>query len=82
MDGVELVRRMHAHSSEPMMQQGSQKSLINSRPGAVGLTTPLLTDATGKKLGKSSGNAVWLEPEQTSPYELYQYLRRFDGPPL
>jgi tyrosyl-tRNA synthetase len=38
------------------------------------LTTPLITDrATGKKFGKSEGNAVWLDPEKTSPYEFYQF---------
>ncbi|HET7304916.1 MAG TPA: tyrosine--tRNA ligase [Segeticoccus sp.] len=37
------------------------------------LTTPLMTDAAGNKLGKSEGNAVWLDPEMTSPYSFYQY---------
>ena len=35
---------------------------------------PLATDSTGKKMGKSEGNAVWLDIEKTSAYELYQYL--------
>jgi tyrosyl-tRNA synthetase len=46
---------------------------------AVGLTTPLLVDSKGGKLGKSAGNAVWLDPDRTSPFELYQFFRRFDG---
>ena len=38
------------------------------------LTMPLVVDkATGKKFGKSEGNAVWLNPEKTSPYEFYQF---------
>jgi tyrosyl-tRNA synthetase len=37
------------------------------------LTTPLLTDASGEKFGKSAGNAIWLDPEMTSPYAFYQY---------
>ena len=37
------------------------------------MTVPLITDATGKKFGKSEGNAVWLNPEKTSPYEMYQF---------
>jgi len=38
------------------------------------LTVPLVTDkATGKKFGKSEGNAIWLNPEKTSPYEFYQF---------
>ena len=37
------------------------------------ITVPLITDATGKKFGKSEGNAVWLNPDKTSPYEMYQF---------
>ena len=45
---------------------------------AYGITFPLLTTATGEKFGKSEGNAVWLDPEKTSPYALYQYWIRID----
>ncbi len=38
------------------------------------MTMPLVTDSNGVKFGKSEGNAVWLDKEKTSPYELYQYL--------
>lgn len=41
-----------------------------------GMTIPLLTGSMGEKLGKSVGNAVWLSPEKTSPYEFYQYFVR------
>lgn len=41
-------------------------------------SVPLLTDSTGKKLGKSYGNALWLDREKTSPYEMYQYLLNFE----
>jgi len=37
------------------------------------LTFPLLTTATGQKMGKSESGAVWLDPAKTSPYEFYQY---------
>lgn len=37
------------------------------------MTVPLITDATGKKFGKSEGNAVWLDADKTSPYEMYQF---------
>ncbi|MGV3489032.1 MAG: tyrosine--tRNA ligase [Tuberibacillus sp.] len=40
---------------------------------AFGLTMPLITTSDGKKFGKSAGNAVWLDPEKTTPYEFYQY---------
>lgn len=49
---------------------------IRRRTGqqVYGLTMPLVTDkATGKKFGKSEGNAIWLDPEKTSPYEFYQF---------
>lgn len=45
---------------------------------AYGITFPLLTTATGEKFGKSAGNAVWLDPDKTSPYALYQYWIRTD----
>ena len=37
-------------------------------------TMPLIVDSTGKKIGKSEGNAVWLDKKKTSPYKLYQYF--------
>ncbi|AIN46984.1 tyrosine--tRNA ligase [Candidatus Palibaumannia cicadellinicola] len=39
-----------------------------------GLTVPLLTKSDGTKLGKTHGGAVWLDPQKTSPYKLYQFL--------
>ncbi|KAG8512271.1 Tyrosine--tRNA ligase, mitochondrial [Galemys pyrenaicus] len=41
-----------------------------------GITVPLITSTTGAKLGKSAGNAVWLNREKTSPFELYQFFVR------
>lgn len=43
-----------------------------------GLTASLLTDANGKKMGKSEGNALWLNPELQTDYEYYQYWRNVD----
>ncbi|TWT09825.1 tyrosine--tRNA ligase [Streptococcus sp. sy004] len=37
------------------------------------ITVPLITDATGKKFGKSEGNAIWLNADKTSPYQMYQF---------
>jgi tyrosyl-tRNA synthetase len=45
---------------------------------AYGLAFTLLVGADGRKMGKSLGNAVWLDPEKTSPYELFQYWRNTD----
>ncbi len=39
------------------------------------MTITLLTDSNGKKMGKTAGNAVWLDPKKTSPYDFYQYWR-------
>ena len=50
--------------------------LIRKKTGkeAYGFTMPLVLDANGNKFGKSEGNALWLDIEKTSSYELYQYL--------
>ncbi|MEA2702028.1 MAG: tyrosyl-tRNA synthetase [Candidatus Parcubacteria bacterium] len=49
--------------------------LIRRKAGkeAFALTTPLVTDSSGKKFGKSEGNAIWLDPRKTSPYAFYQF---------
>ncbi|KAJ8099186.1 hypothetical protein POJ06DRAFT_256254 [Lipomyces tetrasporus] len=61
--GVDLTSRLQFAQSLPRIQ-------------TFGVTTPLLTTATGEKLGKSAGNAVWLDPALTSPFALYQYFVR------
>ena len=38
------------------------------------LTMPLIVDSQGRKFGKSEGNAIWLDAEKTTPYELYQFF--------
>lgn len=43
-----------------------------------GLTFPLLTTATGAKMGKTAAGAVWISPERTSPYDFYQYWVNVD----
>ena len=45
---------------------------------AYAFTMPLILDATGKKFGKSEGNALWLDKEKTAPYAIYQYLINSD----
>ena len=42
---------------------------------AHAMTITLLTDSQGKKMGKTAGNAIWLDPNKTSPFEFYQYWR-------
>ncbi|MCI6810257.1 MAG: tyrosine--tRNA ligase [Spirochaetia bacterium] len=45
---------------------------------AYAFTMPLILDSTGKKFGKSEGNALWLNKEKTAPYAIYQYLINSD----
>jgi tyrosyl-tRNA synthetase len=61
--GADLVRRM-AQGDAPAE--------------AFGLTTPLLTTASGAKMGKSVGGAVWLNPDRLSPYAYWQYWRNVE----
>lgn len=51
--------------------------LIRKKLGkeAFVLSTSLITDAAGNKIGKSAGNAIWVNEDKTSPYEYYQYFR-------
>ena len=60
--GVELINRVH---SAP----GSPEGAIEK---GFGITTPLLTTASGQKFGKSAGNAVSLNEDDTSVYDFYQ----------
>ena len=50
--------------------------LIRKKTGkeAYGFTMPLVTDKNGNKIGKSEGNAIWLDKDKTSSYEMYQFL--------
>ncbi len=50
--------------------------LVSKKDGAevAGVTNKLITDANGKKFGKSEGNAIWLDAKRTSPYAMYQYF--------
>jgi tyrosyl-tRNA synthetase len=62
-NGVELCRRIAATEEE-----GKSRDVI-------GLTTPLLTTASGKKMGKTESGAVWLNADRLSPYDYWQYWR-------
>jgi tyrosyl-tRNA synthetase len=60
-NGVELIRRLGA-------EEGREDT-------AFALTTPLLTTSSGAKMGKTAAGAVWLNAEQLSPYDYWQYWR-------
>ncbi|UFN49428.1 tyrosine--tRNA ligase [Roseomonas sp. OT10] len=59
--GVELVRRVAAEAGTPAQ--------------VFGLTTPLLTTASGAKMGKTASGAVWLNPDRLSAYDYWQFWR-------
>jgi len=59
--GIDLIRRKRPENEAPEKFQ------------AYGLTTPLITDASGEKIGKTTKGALWLDPKKTAPYDFYQY---------
>lgn len=67
--GVELIRRLQFIKQE--VKQGESTEVF-------GLSSPLLLDANGKKLGKSEGNAVWTNEEFLEPFKYFQYFRNVD----
>ena len=64
-NGVELIRKANATND----QESGQDHI------AFGLTTPLLTTADGKKMGKTADGAVWLDEKLLSPFDYFQYFR-------
>ncbi|GAB4262892.1 tyrosine--tRNA ligase [Deferrisoma sp.] len=56
--------------------------LIRRVEGAAahGITFPLITTASGAKMGKTAQGAIWLDPERTSPYDFYQYWINTEDP--
>ena len=75
---------LHEHMDCELQAGGSDQwgnitagiDLVRRRAGASvhGLTVPLVTRSDGEKFGKSVDGALWLDPERTSPYALYQYF--------
>ncbi len=63
-NGVELTRRVAAVNSD-----------LNESREVFGLTSPLLTTADGKKMGKTADGAVWLDETMLSPFDYFQYFR-------
>ncbi|TAE34508.1 MAG: tyrosine--tRNA ligase [Alphaproteobacteria bacterium] len=66
--GVDLHRRLIAADGAP----------INEAINLFGLTTPLLTTASGAKMGKTADGAIWLNAELLSPYDYWQFWRNVD----
>lgn len=75
--GAEAVKQIakDAHEYQVAMRETTlleSKRKVELTSDPMGFTVPLLTTSSGEKFGKSAGNAVWLDPEMTSVYELYQ----------
>jgi tyrosyl-tRNA synthetase len=77
------------HDKAPIQVGGSDQwgnilmgiDLIRRKTGqdAFGITTPLLTDSSGKKMGKTAGGqTIWLDPEMTSPFDFWQFWRNVE----
>lgn len=54
------------------------RKVIGDDNKAVGIVTNLLTTSTGRKFGKSEGNAIWIDAEMTSPFQMYQHLLNWE----
>jgi len=68
MSGIEMIRKDKQHQ----LGAAEAGAAPSGDDPAYGVTMPLLTTAAGEKFGKSMGNAVWLDPARTSPFEFYQ----------
>ena len=70
-NAINYIRYSH-HDPDVRQDEGDmdEREALLKKP--MGFTVPLLTTASGEKFGKSAGNAIWLDSEITSPFELYQ----------
>lgn len=81
--GVELIHRVLAAETNNVSSMRDSNPETGELPKiykVAGLTTPLLTEKdTGKKFGKSEGNAIWLDDKMTSVFDFYQVRLRTGG---
>ena len=69
--GIDALKTIRDSEEAP-----HQKMSTDWQHEPLGFTVPLLTDSSGSKLGKSAGNAVWLDEYKTSAFDLYGYFMR------
>ena len=69
---------MQSYDFYHMFQKYGSTPSAATRACWCAMTITLLTDSQGKKMGKTAGNAVWLDPNKTSPFDFYQYWRNVD----
>jgi tyrosyl-tRNA synthetase len=68
MEAVNIMRKAQG--------KGKELDIEDPLQATFGITTPLLTTASGEKFGKSAGNAVWLDPVMMTSYDLYKVSER------
>lgn len=69
--GMDAINYINKNHYDPRFRiEKEEKDYLYDKP--MGFTVPLLTTASGEKFGKTAGNAVWLEKEMTSSFDLYQ----------
>lgn len=73
MAGIEAINHIRNHHYHPNVRRDRAGDI--NKP--MGFTVPLLTTSSGEKFGKSAGNAVWLDKDMTSPFELYQVWQQY-----
>lgn len=66
--GIEAIKYIAKNHVDPDYRQIKQTRLNTP----MGFTVPLLTTSSGEKFGKSAGNAIWLDKDRTSTFDLYQ----------
>lgn len=66
--GVDAIKYIIKNHDDPQMRQ--EDGVLYNNP--MGFTVPLLKTDSGEKFGKSAGNAVWLDKDMTSTFDLYQ----------
>lgn len=76
--GIDAINHIRHNHYDPLIRQEEEKlekrEAFLKRP--MGFTVPLLTTKSGAKFGKSEGNAIWLDREMTSGFDLYQFFLR------
>jgi tyrosyl-tRNA synthetase len=70
--GLDLIHRRESAAASSSSSSPSADDRAGGAQQAFGLTTPLLTTSSGDKFGKSAGNAVWLDEQQTSAFDFWQ----------
>jgi tyrosyl-tRNA synthetase len=76
--GMDAIKHISQISPQALEGKGllDDNGKLKNEVMPMGITVPLLTTASGEKFGKSAGNAIWLDANLTSPFDLYGFLLR------